>query len=82
MHGLGGGIATSITLDNALAKTPKAPPRAGATKPFSFLQISDTHVGFSKPANPDPLATATARTPSDHKGLNTCPFLVAHQFRD
>jgi 3',5'-cyclic-AMP phosphodiesterase len=24
---------------------------------FSFLQISDSHIGFNKPANPDPLGT-------------------------
>jgi len=30
---------------------------SAATKGFSFAQISDTHIGFSKPANPDPAAT-------------------------
>ena len=30
------------------------PPAGGA---FSFLQISDSHIGFSKPANPDALGT-------------------------
>jgi 3',5'-cyclic-AMP phosphodiesterase len=28
-----------------------------ADRPFSFLQISDSHVGFSKPANPNALGT-------------------------
>lgn len=28
-----------------------------ATKGFSFVQISDSHIGFNKPANPDPSAT-------------------------
>lgn len=28
-----------------------------ATKGFSFVQISDSHIGFNKPANPDPAAT-------------------------
>jgi hypothetical protein len=28
-----------------------------ATKAFTFLQLSDSHVGFSKPANPNALAT-------------------------
>jgi 3',5'-cyclic AMP phosphodiesterase CpdA len=30
---------------------------AQAAKGFSFLQISDTHIGFKQPANPNPLAT-------------------------
>jgi len=45
-----GGIASSISLDRALAKP------AAATG-FTFLQISDSHVGFAKPANPDAAAT-------------------------
>jgi hypothetical protein len=45
-----GGISTSLGLDAAVAAAPKA---AG----FSFLQISDSHVGFAKPANPDARAT-------------------------
>ena len=31
-----------------------APAANGA---FSFIQISDSHIGFSKPANPDSLGT-------------------------
>jgi len=34
----------------------EAKAAAGA---FSFVQISDTHIGFNKPANPDPNATFT-----------------------
>ena len=45
-----GGLASSVSLDQALAATPR-------TKAFSFLQISDSHVGFAKPANPDARAT-------------------------
>jgi 3',5'-cyclic-AMP phosphodiesterase len=34
--------------------------RAEAAQPgFSFVQISDSHLGFDKPANPDPTATLT-----------------------
>jgi 3',5'-cyclic AMP phosphodiesterase CpdA len=47
---LSGGLASSISLDQAMA----APARA---KGFTFLQISDSHVGFNKPANPDARAT-------------------------
>jgi hypothetical protein len=45
-----GGIPTSLGLDAAVAAAPK--PAS-----FSFLQISDSHIGFAKPANPDARAT-------------------------
>ena len=45
-----GGLASSISLDRALA----GPARV---KGFTFLQLSDSHVGFAKPANPDARAT-------------------------
>jgi 3',5'-cyclic AMP phosphodiesterase CpdA len=45
-----GGLASSISLDQAVAKP-------AAAKGFTFLQISDSHVGFAKPANPDAKAT-------------------------
>ena len=62
LYTLSGGIASSLTLDQALAAPVRhgaRAPRANApeVKPFTFLQISDTHIGFSKPANPDPVAT-------------------------
>jgi 3',5'-cyclic AMP phosphodiesterase CpdA len=31
--------------------------QAQATRGFTFLQISDSHIGFKQPANPNPLAT-------------------------
>jgi len=43
---LNGGVAHGALLD-------KAAPAPG----FSFLQLSDSHVGFAKPANPDARAT-------------------------
>ncbi|WP_299134361.1 metallophosphoesterase [uncultured Amaricoccus sp.] len=46
---LSGGLPRSVGLGAALAAEP--------TSAFSFLQISDSHVGFSKSANPDALAT-------------------------
>ena len=48
---VGGGVLSSITLDQALAA-----PKAGV-KPFSFLQVSDSHIGFTKDPNPDARAT-------------------------
>jgi 3',5'-cyclic-AMP phosphodiesterase len=45
---LSGGVPTASLIGEA-----RATPAAG----FSFVQISDTHIGFNKPANPDPAAT-------------------------
>jgi Icc protein len=50
-----GGLAASVSLDQALA-APKHAARGGV-KPFTFLQISDSHIGFAKPANPDSRVT-------------------------
>ncbi|GLS23248.1 metallophosphoesterase [Labrys miyagiensis] len=47
---IAGGLPQAMGLSKALAAD--AP-----TKPFTFLQISDSHVGFDKPANPDALGT-------------------------
>lgn len=47
---LAGGLPQAIGLDRALAAEAPA-------SPFTFLQISDSHVGFDKPANPNALAT-------------------------
>ncbi|MGZ3377708.1 MAG: metallophosphoesterase family protein [Phenylobacterium sp.] len=47
---MSGGLTAAISLDQALA----APAKAAS---FSFLQVSDSHVGFNKPANPDAAAT-------------------------
>ena len=47
---LAGGLPVSATLGEARAATI-------AASPFTFLQISDSHVGFDKPANPDALGT-------------------------
>jgi 3',5'-cyclic AMP phosphodiesterase CpdA len=46
------GIASSISLDAARAET-----NAPKIKPFSFVQISDTHIGFKYKPNPDALGT-------------------------
>ncbi|HJP68291.1 MAG TPA: metallophosphoesterase [Sphingomicrobium sp.] len=47
------GIASSVALEGALA----APPRHLATQPFTFVQLSDSHIGFNKPPNSDARAS-------------------------
>jgi 3',5'-cyclic-AMP phosphodiesterase len=46
---LSAGLPSAVLVDQALAAT--------AVKPFTFMQISDSHVGFMKPANPDARVT-------------------------
>jgi Icc protein len=69
---LSGGVAASVSLDAALAA-----PQTTASAGFSFLQISDSHIGFDKPANPDARATfreAVARV----KALPVKPDFILH----
>src|SRR5258708_34152714 len=68
-----GGVAGSIGLDSALA----GPLRPSATKPFTFVQLSDSHIGFNKPPNADARATfreATAKV----KALTVQPDFIIH----
>jgi 3',5'-cyclic AMP phosphodiesterase CpdA len=46
---VGGGLLSSISLEEAQA--------ASGARTFSFVQVSDSHIGFEKPANPDARAT-------------------------
>ena len=48
---VGGGVLSSVSLDQAMA-APKS-----AVTPFTFLQVSDSHIGFAKDPNPDARAT-------------------------
>jgi Icc protein len=52
---LAGGLLSSRTLGQAAA----APLAPGQSQPgdFSFVQMSDTHIGFKGAANPDVMAT-------------------------
>src|SRR5271163_4902391 len=51
-----GGVPTS----KLLAQTIKGgTPAAGKIEDFSFVQISDSHIGFNKGANPDVTGTLT-----------------------
>lgn len=71
---LSGGVASSTMIETALA-APSKP--AAAVEPFSFVQISDTHVGFSKPANTDVLATLK-ETIAKIKALPVAPDFIVH----
>lgn len=70
MHG---GVAFSRMLDGEGQEVAEA----HAVKPFSFVQISDTHIGFSKAANPDPIGTLR-ETIAKVKALPTAPDFIVH----
>ncbi len=67
---MGGGVAASALIGDAQAATAKP---AGLT----FVQISDSHIGFKKPANPDPLAMLR-ETIAKIRGLPVQPSFVLH----
>ncbi|HEY3615862.1 MAG TPA: metallophosphoesterase [Candidatus Sulfotelmatobacter sp.] len=60
---MSGGIPLSHAFDKSRSKT------AVKGGDFSFVQISDSHIGFNKPANPD--VTATLQTAID--SINALP---------
>jgi 3',5'-cyclic AMP phosphodiesterase CpdA len=68
---MAGGVASSITLDAAQA-APKS-----AVKPFTFLQVSDSHIGFAKDPNPDARATFREAV-SKIKAMPVKPDFIIH----
>ena len=65
-----GGVAASSLLGAGAAA---AAPVSG----LSFVQISDSHIGFKKPANPDPVATLR-ETVAKIRALPVKPDFVLH----
>src|SRR5579863_2401114 len=70
LFALQGGVAFATPLH-------KAGGVATKVQPFTFLQISDTHVGFAKPANPDPVGTLR-ETIARVKALPQQPDFIVH----
>jgi 3',5'-cyclic-AMP phosphodiesterase len=73
LFALEGGIGSSIGLDSAVA----APLRQSAVKPFTFVQLSDSHIGFNKPPNADARATFREAI-SKVKALPVRPDFIIH----
>ena len=65
---MSGGIPVSSLIGEA---------KAAETKGFSFLQVSDSHVGFDKPANPNALATLSDAV-EKIKALAAKPAFMIH----
>jgi len=51
--------------------------KSAATNGFTFVQISDTHIGFNKPANPD-VVGSLRRAIGEINALPTAPAFVVH----
>ena len=68
-----GGVLKSYSLSR-LAEPGAVAPKAGE---LAFVQISDSHMGFNKPANPDVAATLQAAV-DKIKGLQTPPEFLLH----
>src|SRR5437764_14734826 len=67
-----GWIGSSIGLDAALAA-----PLKTASGPFSFVQLSDSHIGFNKPPNADARATFREAI-TKVKALHVQPDFIIH----
>jgi Icc protein len=70
---LSGGVLTSRVLGYPGGGAPAAAPAAG----LSFVQISDSHIGFNKPANPDVAATFR-ETVARINALARAPEFILH----
>ncbi len=69
----GSGIAWSLSATGLLVSQ----PASAATDSLSFIQISDSHIGFTRPENPDVLGTF-ATTIAAINALPQQPAFVVH----
>ena len=69
----GSGIVWSLSATGLLT----AEPAAAATSSFSFVQISDSHIGFNRPENPD-VSGSLRKTIDAINALPNQPAFVAH----
>ncbi len=69
----GTGIAWTLSATGLLVSS----PAAAATASLSFVQISDSHIGFTRPENPDVLGTF-AKTVDAINALPQQPAFVVH----
>jgi 3',5'-cyclic-AMP phosphodiesterase len=65
---LAGGVPASVGLEAAAATQ--------RTSPFSFVQISDSHIGFAKPFNPDARVTYRAAVAKIAAMANKPDFII------
>src|ERR1700729_2163143 len=76
---MSGGIVKSYGMSQMIDRT-TGRLRKGLTLPasdFSFVQISDSHIGFNKPANPDVVGTLQA-TIAKINAMPVQPSFILH----
>src|SRR5580698_7469584 len=76
---MSGGIMKSYGMSNMIDKA-SGKLKSGLVMPksdFSFVQISDSHIGFNKPANADVLGTLNA-TIDKINNMSSAPSFVLH----
>jgi Icc protein len=76
---MSGGVLKSYGMSNMIDKT-TGKLKSGLVMPksdFSFVQISDSHIGFNKPANADVLGTLNA-TIAKINNMQSAPSFVLH----
>jgi hypothetical protein len=72
-----GGVPTSKLFAASLGAAGGGKAKESGSADFSFVQISDSHIGFNKPANQD--VTATLKLALDKiNGLSIAPDLLLH----
>jgi predicted phosphodiesterase len=78
MQWVGGGMVWSLAAGVPGSRLLEASPqKREAAAEFTFVQISDSHIGFNKPANPDVAGTLTAAVEQINK-LDRQPDLIIH----
>ena len=78
MQWAGGGVLWSIAGGVPASRLLEAEPqKAEAAAQFTFVQISDSHIGFNRPANPDVAGTLQAAV-DQINALDQQPDLVIH----
>src|SRR5713101_8872694 len=75
----GAAVVWTVTggVPRALGATTAGTPTAAAKNALSFVQISDTHIGFRKEANPD-VVGSLRRAIADINALPQAPAFVVH----
>src|SRR6202163_858146 len=75
----GAGVVWTVAggVPRALGATTAGMPAAAATNTLTFVQISDTHIGFRKQANPD-VVGSLRRAIADINALPQTPAFVVH----
>src|SRR5262245_47462320 len=77
MQWAGAGVVWSMAGGVPTSRLLGAEPEAGHAEDFAFVQISDSHIGFDKAANPDVNATFQAAVDRIN-ALGRQPDLILH----